>query len=72
MGIATLVLQGRKDFMKICLTDDTYEARKQTTIIVVAIEGIFGHRIFSSGVAQAYMESAKNVMWDLFINLAEE
>jgi len=69
---ARFVVQGHRDKLKKLLVHDISVARQHSTKILIGIAAIFGFRLFSTDVTQAYLQSAENLKRDIFIDPPEE
>lgn len=54
------------------LVRDTSVNRRQTTKLVVRVTELFRFSLSSNDVTQAYLQNAKKLMQDVFINLTKE
>ena len=64
---ARFVVQGYRDKLKTSLEHDAPTARQYSTRVLVGLAAIFGFRIFSTDVTQAYLQSAESLMRDLYV-----
>lgn len=69
---ARFVVQGHKDKMKRSLVHDSPNAKQQSTGLVLGLASIFGFRLFSTDVTQAYLKSADQLMRDVYIKPTKE
>jgi hypothetical protein len=56
---ARYVVQGFRDKKKNSLIHDASTQKQQSTKLLIGLAAIFGLRIFSTGVTQAYLQSAE-------------
>ena len=64
---ARFVVQGYRDKLKTSLVHDTATPRQHYTRSVIGLAAIGGFRLFSTDVTQAYLQSAEQVMRDVYI-----
>ena len=69
---ARFVVQGYRDKMKTSVVHDTATARQHSTQVLVGLAALFGFRLFSTDVTQAYLQSAEQLMRDLYVIPSEE
>ena len=64
---ARFIVQGYRDKLKTSLVHDRSTARQYFVRILIGLAAIFGFRLFSTDVTQAYMQSAESLMRDVYI-----
>lgn len=69
---ARFVVQGHRDKMKRSLVHDSPNAKQQSTRLVVGLASVFGFRLFSTDVTQAYLQSADELMRDVYVKPTKE
>jgi Reverse transcriptase (RNA-dependent DNA polymerase) len=65
---ARYVVQGFRDRDKPYLVHQPMTARQQPTKLLVAMAAIFGFRIFTHDVQQAYLQSTDKLMRDVYVS----
>ena len=69
---ARYVVQGYRDKMKTSLVHDSATSRQISTRILVGLAAIFGFRLFSTDVTQAYLQSSSDLMREVYIKPGKE
>jgi Reverse transcriptase (RNA-dependent DNA polymerase) len=69
---ARYVVQGFRDKKKTSLVHDASTSKQQSTKLLIGLAAIFGYRIFSTDVTQAYLQSAEPLMRDVYIKPSAE
>ena len=69
---ARYVVQGYRDRMKTSLVHDTSTAKQSSVKILVGISAIYGFRIFSIDVTQAYLQSSENLKREIYVKPSRE
>jgi hypothetical protein len=69
---ARYVVQGFRDKKKSTLVHDASTSMQQSTKLLIGLAAIFGYRIFSTDVTQAYLQSAEPLMSDVYIKALAE
>ena len=64
---ARFIVQGYKDKLKTSLVHNSPTSRQYSTRILVGLAAIFGFRLFSTDVTQAYLQSAEKLMRDVYV-----
>ena len=69
---ARFIGQGHQDQFKNELVHNIHVVRHQTTKLLIGLAAVFGFRIFSTHVTQAYLQSAESLRRDIFIDPPKE
>ena len=69
---ARFVVQGYRDKMKTSLVHDSATSRQVSARILVGLAAIFGFRLFSTDVTQAYLQSSSDLMREVYIKPGKE
>jgi Reverse transcriptase (RNA-dependent DNA polymerase) len=69
---ARYVVQGFRDKKNTSLVHDASMTKQQSTKLLVGLAAIFGYRVFSTDVMQAYLQSAEPLMRDVDISTSAE
>ena len=69
---ARFVVQGHRDKYKTSLVHDSPTARQHSTRIIVGLAAIFGFRLFSTDVTQAYLQSSTDLLRDVYMKPTKE
>jgi hypothetical protein len=69
---ARYVVQCFRDKKKTSLVQDASTSKQQSMKLVIGLATIFGYRIFSTDVTQAYLQSAEPLMRDVNIKHSAE
>jgi Reverse transcriptase (RNA-dependent DNA polymerase) len=69
---ARYVVQGFRDKKKTSLVNDASTSKQQSTKLLIGLAAIFGYRILSTDVTQAYLQSAELLMRDVYIKPSAE
>lgn len=66
---ARYVVQGYRDKLKTSLVHDSATSKHTSTKVLVGLAAIFGFRLFSTDVTQAYLQSADKLVRDIYISI---
>lgn len=69
---ARYVVQGFRDRLKTSLVHDAATARQYSTKVLIGLAAVFGFRLFSTDVTQAFLQSADELMCDVYIQPSKE
>lgn len=70
--MARFVVQGQKDKEKKFIVHDSTNLRQSSTRLLVAIAAIFGFRIWSHDIKQAYLQSSQTLMRKVYLKPSKE
>lgn len=69
---ARFIVQGYRDKMKTSLVHDSANARHHSVRLLVGLAAIFGFRLFSTDVTQAYLQSREKLLRDVYVKPSKE
>lgn len=69
---ARYVVQGHKDKEKNRLVHNSTTVRQSSTRVLTALAAVFGLRVWSHGITQAYLQSASKLMRDVYLKPSKE